>query len=97
MEDPLLELKSINIPAYRAQPVWITFKVPKNTASGVYEGNIIISCMPFGNVEYKVKLNIQKEELPDPKDFKFHLDLWLNPTAIADYYNLKHWSEPHWR
>lgn len=94
--DPLLELKSINIPAYRAQPVWITFKVPKNTASGVYEGNITISSKPYNDVVYKVRLNVQKEELPEPKDFKFHLDLWLNPSAIADYYNLEHWSESHW-
>ncbi|MDO5980954.1 DUF4091 domain-containing protein [Flavivirga spongiicola] len=94
--DPLLELKFVDIPAYRAQPVWITFRVPENVNPGTYKGSITISSKQHADVVHKIKLHIQKEKLPDPKDYKFHLDLWLNPSAIAEYYNLEHWSEPHW-
>ncbi|MBL4561456.1 MAG: hypothetical protein JKX79_10790 [Labilibaculum sp.] len=94
--DPLIEIESVNVPAYRAQPVWLTFKIPKGTHPGVYEGNISIHSDEYGLISHKLKLQVLEQELPDPKDYKFHLDLWLNPSAIAEYYGLEHWSQAHW-
>lgn len=94
--DPLIELENVDVPAYRAQPIWITLKIPKKTKPGVYEGSIVLSIREYGEFSYPLRLTVLEEKLPNPKDFKFHLDLWLNPSAIAEYYHLEHWSKPHW-
>jgi len=41
------------------------------------------------------KVNVQSQILPTPKDWKFRLDLWQNPWAVASYYNVEPWSEEH--
>lgn len=94
--DPLIEAETITIPAYRAQPVWITFKIPKTLNPGVYEGNITITSNEYPSIKHKIKLNIKDQVLPEPEDYKFDLDLWVNPSVIAEYYNLEHWSDKHW-
>lgn len=94
--DPLLEMEAVNVPAYRAQPIWITFKIPKNSSSGDYKGKISISSNEYTSREYKIELQVHNQQLPDTEDYKFNLDLWLNPSAIADFYKMEHWSEPHW-
>lgn len=94
--DPLIVTDSINVPAYRAQPVWITFKIPKNTTPGIYEGIVSIHSHEFGLIKHKLRLKVLDIQLPDYQDYKFHLDLWLNPSAIAEYYHLDDWSEDHW-
>lgn len=94
--DPLVEATSINIPAYRAQPIWFTIKVPKNIAKGVYEGTISISADEYKEVSYSLKLHVLNKVIPDPKSYKFHLDMWVNISAIADYYKIEYWSKKHW-
>ncbi|SNY99502.1 DUF4091 domain-containing protein [Flagellimonas pacifica] len=94
--DALMEMKAIDVPAYRAQPIWFTLKIPKNTEQGEYEGAITLSSDQYADRKYKLKLIVNDQEIPDSKDYKFHLDLWLNPSVIAEYYELPLWSESHW-
>lgn len=95
--DPLIEIDTISLPAYRAQPVWLTFKIPENISSGTYQGNIHINSNEFEKIKYRIKLTVLDNKLPNPKDYKFYLDLWVNPSVIADYYKLEHWSDEHWK
>jgi len=37
------------------------------------------------------------QTLPEPKDWKFHLDMWQHPSAVARIYDVEHWSEEHWK
>ena len=94
--DPLIESDSIRLPAYRAQPVWFTLKIPKNTATGLYEGLISINSVEFGQVQQKLKLKVLDIQLPDVDKFTFHLDLWLNPSSISKFYHFDDWSKDHW-
>ena len=94
--DPLIDLKSVDIPAYRTQPVWFTFRVPKATKPGVYEGLLEIFSDEYKEVSHKVRLTVLDKILPDSVDYKFHLDVWINPSSIAGYYKLEYWSEEHW-
>ncbi|GAA4954532.1 DUF4091 domain-containing protein [Algibacter agarivorans] len=94
--DPLIELAQVDIPEYRAQPIWITIKVPKDTKPGIYEGLINLTTDEFGKFSYPLKLTVLNQQIPDSIDYKFHLDMWVNPSAIAEYYKLEHWSKEHW-
>ncbi|MEZ4968619.1 MAG: DUF4091 domain-containing protein [Flavobacteriaceae bacterium] len=95
--DALIEMDTVDVPAYRAQPVWFTFHIPKNSKPGTYNGDIVITSKKDTLYKHHIKLHILNPQLPDVKDYKFHLDLWLNPSAIAGYYNMEHWSDTHWK
>lgn len=94
--DPLMELNSIDVPAYTSQSAWFTFRIPRNINSGTYEGKITIYSNEYGEVKQKIKLEILDIQLPDPIEYNFNLDLWINPSSIAGYYQLENWSEAHW-
>lgn len=94
--DALIETSSVTVPSYRAQPIWFTFKIPKTIASGVFEGTMILTTTNFQTKKYQVSINILANEIPDYKEYQFHLDLWINPSSIAEYYQLTHWSDAHW-
>lgn len=94
--DPLIELTSIEVPAYRAQPVWFTIKIPESTTPGLYTGTISVISDNFNKKQYQIQLKVLEKKIPNPNDYKFHLDMWVNPSAIANYYKLKHWSQAHW-
>ena len=94
--DPLLETKSVSVPKCRAQPIWFTFRIPKATKPENYRGSIAISANNCEPIHYNLNLKINHIVIPDSKNYKFHLDVWLNYNAIAEIYGLQPWSEEHW-
>ncbi|WP_299556305.1 glycoside hydrolase domain-containing protein [Seonamhaeicola sp.] len=94
--DPLVEVSEVYVPAFRAQPVWFTVSIPKDAKSGIYKGTISMVSKEFPKKEIPITLEVLDKEIPDAKDYKFFLDLWLNPNAIAVANNIELWSEKHW-
>lgn len=94
--DALLNEEKINFSAYQAQPVWFTIKIPKNIKPETYKGKIKISADGLNTKEYNLEIKVQDISIPDYTDYKFHLDLWINPTSIAQIYKVEDWSEKHW-
>jgi len=85
-----------SIEAGTNQPVWVSVDVPQDAAPGEYKGSILL----FAN-ELKMPLklgysiNVIGRELPPARDWKFHLDLWQNPFAVARYHGVPLWSKEH--
>lgn len=94
--DPLLEISKIDVPADHVQPIWFTFDIPKAVQPGVYHGKITIQTENYQNITYNLKLTVNDVTIPDPENYEFHLDVWMNPNAIAAAYNVREWSEAHW-
>lgn len=94
--DPLMEMDTLNIESYSAQPIWFTIKIPREAQIGSYTGLITIQTKEFSPVTIPITIIVKDIELPNSNDYKFNLDLWINPSAIAEHYNLDHWSEKHW-
>ncbi|MBR7004900.1 MAG: DUF4091 domain-containing protein [Bacteroidales bacterium] len=92
--DRLIKIEEMQVPARTVRPVWITVNIPRDAAPGKYKGSITANCdgkemtLPF-------TLEVGKKILPEPKDWKFHLDLWQNPYAVARYFNVPLWSKEH--
>lgn len=42
-----------------------------------------------------MNLNVVDRVLPAATDWRFHLDLWQNPYAVARYHDVKPWSPKH--
>lgn len=74
--------------------LWVTLQVPRGIPAGTYSGKVTVTADGKSSVrEYKVK--VLKSTLPEPKDWRFHLDLWQNPYAIARVHDVEPWSPEH--
>lgn len=88
-------LKSMDMKAMQSQGLWMTCWIPQDVPAGSYKGTLTIKA--DGKVVKTLKLEVVAEEkvLPKPADWKFHLDLWQNPFAVARYYQVPLWSKEH--
>lgn len=92
----VLDLKeSMNIPAGRKQPVWMTVNVPSNAKPGKYRGKLTVSSSSAKSRSLPVELIVSDHILPPDSDWTFHLDLWQNPYSVARYENVPLWSDAH--
>lgn len=92
----VLDLKeSMNIPAGRKQPVWMTVNVPSNAKPGKYRGKLTVSSSNAKSRSLPVELIVSDHILPPDSDWTFHLDLWQNPYSVARVENVPLWSDAH--
>ncbi len=95
--DMLDSLSCFNLEAKTTRPVWLTFDIPADAKPGVYTGTLNIYARNQKTQKLDVSLEVQPQTLPAVKDWRFHLDLWQHPSAVARIYNVKPWSEEHWK
>lgn len=88
-------LKFFNIPSCTTRPVWVTVSIPRDAQPGVYESEIVVSGKGFRKVTMPFTVEVIDQTLPEHTDWKFHLDLWQHPSAVARMENLEMWSEEH--
>lgn len=50
---------------------------------------------PYGWIG--LHLNVLERALPDPHDYRFHVDFWQQPYSVSRYYGLNEWSDDHLR
>ena len=92
----ILDFKeSMNIPAGRKQPVWMTVNVPSDVKPGKYRGKLMVSSSNAKSRSVQVELVVSDHILPPAHDWAFHLDLWQNPYSVARYENVPLWSDAH--
>lgn len=94
MADRLDPVARLDIEANTTRPLWLDIRVPHDAAPGKYSGKLTLHC-EGNDLTLPLTLTVGKRELPAPKDWKFHLDLWQNPFAVARYYNVPLWSQQH--
>lgn len=95
LPDLLDPLPSIDLEACTTRPLWVSIDVPRDAEPGVYSGELKVLCRGGSSVPLRLTLHVQGAILPVPADWKFRLDLWQNPWAVAHYHGLKPWSGPH--
>ena len=95
--DPLMDVPSVDVPSYRAQPIWFTLEIPKSAAPDTYRGKLVIHTDQYQDVDISLVINVLHHTLPSPENYRFFLDLWFNPNAVAVVNALEPWSEEHWK
>jgi hypothetical protein len=87
------DLSSVRLVANSVQPVWLSIKVPANAKAGVYTGAITV----VADKKYvlNIALNVIDKKLPSPDQYKFELDLWQHPAAVARVHQVPVWSDAH--
>lgn len=86
---------SVAMESQNTQGIWVTCPIPASVKPGTYTGKLVVKA--DGKVVGKLSLTVQAQEqvLPQPEDWRFHLDLWQNPYAVARYHQVEPWSEEH--
>jgi hypothetical protein len=80
--------------ARTVRPFWVSVDIPRTARSGTYTGELKVSTdkhtflLPFS-------VKVSHRELPEPSEWRFHLDLPQNPRAVAGYYGVEPWSDEH--
>lgn len=74
--------------------LWLTVQVPQDAEPGTYKGYVELVCNGKKD-KYEYFVNVANWQLPAPKDWSFHLDLWQNPYAVARVHNVELWSKEH--
>lgn len=92
--DRLEQFERFDLPRQTVRPVWFSIDIPPNARPGDYSG-IIQVCSSAERATLQVKIHVQQPVLPDPRDWKFRLDLWQNPWVVASYFQVKPWSDEH--
>lgn len=84
---------SINIEAKNTQPVWLSIKIPAGTKAGNYIGTVKVKGERGYNLP--ISIDVLNKTLPAPAQWKYDLDLWQHPAAIARAHQVKLWSDEH--
>lgn len=78
------------------QPVWVSIRVPADAEPGEHTFTLAVTDAEGDTVaSLPLTLMVDERVLPEPKDWKFHLDLWQQPYSVSRYYGLERWSPEH--
>lgn len=94
--DVLDEVSSYQIKGKETRPLWITINTPFDAAPGTYKSILALHTEGQKTKRFELSINVIDKILPPPNDWKFHLDLWQNPFAVARFHNVKPWTQEHW-
>lgn len=94
--DVLDEAASLDMEAGTYRPLWLSVSVPHGAAPGRYRGTLTVRAGNSAPIVFDLNLEVLPATLPPPAQWKFHLDLWQHPWAIARYHGVQPWSEAHW-
>jgi hypothetical protein len=96
VEDVIDNTKSLPVTKNTTRPVWLSIKVPNNAVEGTYSGYVKVK---EGKDKYlsvlHYSIQVLNHTVPEPKNWKFHLDLWQNPYSVSRVYGVKPWSKEH--
>lgn len=77
------------------RPIWYAVDVPQDAQPGTYRGTITVSAPGCEPVVQQVTLEVLPATLPEPGDWKIHLDLWQYPYSVARWHDVEPWSDAH--
>lgn len=76
------------------RPVWLSIDVPADAPAGRYTGTVTIRS-DGGAIGFPLALEVLEAALPVPAAWRFHLDLWQHPQAVARWHDVPAWSPAH--
>ncbi|MBA6153251.1 DUF4091 domain-containing protein [Gelidibacter maritimus] len=94
--DALDPISSYALKSETTRPIWLTMNVPSDAQPGTYTSTFDVHVQGQDTQQFSFTLKVIDQTLPAATDWKFHLDLWQNPFAVARYHNVELWSEAHW-
>ena len=94
--DMLDNIEKMDIEENTTRPIWVSVAVPHDAKAGVYKATLKVSRCGLGSKKLPLEIEVIDQELAKPADWKFHLDLWQHPSAVARAEGVDLWSEEHY-
>ncbi len=94
--DALEPVRSYKIEAQETRPIWVTIDVPQDAQPTTYSSTVTLNIEGQDSREFNIKIKVIDRTMPVGTDWKFHLDLWQNPYAVARFHKVEPWSQEHW-
>jgi hypothetical protein len=94
MPDRLESFDRFALPGRTLRPVWLSVDIPATAEPGNYNGTLQVTALK-DRANLRLRIHVQQKTLPNPRDWKFRLDLWQNPWAVASYFHVQPWSAEH--
>ena len=94
--DMLDNIEKMDIEENTTRPIWVSVAVPHDAKAGVYKATLKVSRCGLGSKKLPLEIEVIDQELAKPSDWKFHLDLWQHPSAVARAEGVDLWSEEHY-
>jgi hypothetical protein len=88
LDQPLAEAK--------IHPIWFTVKVPRDAKPGQYTAGIEIRGLEK-NVAGSLRLRVLPWRAPDPRNWRYWVNMLQSPESVAGYYKVPRWSDEHFR
>lgn len=91
--DPIDWVSSIALKKKELQPIWLSISIPANAVAGQYKGIVTINA----GIKFSlpIVINVLEHVLPTADKWKFDLDLWQHPAAVARVHKVELWSKEH--
>lgn len=83
------------LPTGQQRGVWLSIKVPEAVPAGSYRGRVRVSRSGRVVEELSLTIEVSPRVLPSPRQWRYHLDFWQNPYAIARWHGVEPWSDAH--
>lgn len=93
--DALDNVVCMNLEARKVRPVWLTIRIPNDAQPGKYHTTLSVSGNDMEPRTLELELEVIDQILPPASEWKFHLDLWQHPSAVARVANVELWSDEH--
>ncbi len=94
--DVLDTLDCFNMEPQTSRPVWISIDIPADADPGTYNSTMTLYAAGKKHSTFTFNVEVFSRTLPPATEWKFHLDLWQNPYAVARVHNVEPWSDDHW-
>ena len=93
--DALDARKAMDVEMSSTRPLWLHIQIPQDAQPGTYRGTLVVEAEGMKAQTLPYQIRVSKRVLAKPADWKFQLDLWQNPYAVARFYNVPLWSQEH--
>ncbi len=80
--------------ANTSRGLWLTVQIPQDAAPGTYKGSVTVTTADK-TIKRNYTVKVLNRTLPTPSEWRFHLDFWQNPYAVARVHNVELWSPEH--
>ncbi len=89
------QARTLSLDKMSTRPIWVSCRIPASIAPGIYKGNLIVKSGDTEIASLSLSIKALDRILPTPDRWRYHLDLWQNPYAVARYYQVPVWSQAH--
>jgi hypothetical protein len=94
-DGPQFPVERKNLTGGAVAPIWITARVPKDAAPGLYQGTVTVSANGLPATVVPLLVAVSAWTQPDPREFRIVNFGQQSPDSLALHYNVPLWSERH--